>query len=672
MQGSQQRPNSDSGEKAEKLTDKVTGVVGPKDDARRRAYWGSAPPLIDPGFRERVSGLNPAVSNSRTANIDISMSGRKLREPFGTWKSKGIPFDTADRDERTKIRQWARMYYIGHYLMSSIINIYTRIPIQGMHLESPDKLMTDFYEQAFMDQLDYPNFWVDAGRELWTVGELTTVGSFNETLGVWDREEILNPDDIFMHQGPFDDEPRAYLGVPDNLRQIVETRQPAWQYDIIAEEFPEIVQAVQDGSAEGGLDDDGRPLGTLNISPSIIARTVQKVAPWDLYGTPHMLRVFDLLNQEEMLNAAQNAIADRLYSPMILAQLGGDNMLGQGSPWIPKNEDIAGFRDKMDAAMQADFRLIVHHYGVNIKSVFGRDQMPRLDNDFERLERKMLQAWGVGAELLSGGQGGSSYASSAINRDFLTQMLTTYQGQIAKHYRERALIVAEAQGHFEFRKRGKDRFPVYEEVVRIDEETGQEYIVKRPKLKIPELKFSTLNLKDEAQERTFLQNLRKDGAPISDQTMLVKAGIDFDSELQMSRSEKVAKAIDRAEYAKELHTALSKRDLLQYVQDKEIKELIADLEAPTFDAGASEGDSEGESPSSDETGSYADEEEGSLSPENRLKSRPEVSDEMRSSRYRSAGRIISGPSVVGKSELLTEESILELINNWGQETGGEK
>lgn len=651
------------------------GVTGPRNPKRNLAYRQEAAALLEDreGLKRTLAESKAAVSSTaRTANVDISVSPRKVREPFGTWRAKGIPFDTSERSELEKIRKWSRMYVMGHYLMSSIVNIYTRIPMQGMHLESSDKQLTAFYEQLFMDELDYQNFWIDAGRELWTVGEVTSLGSFDETLGVWEYEDILNPDDIIVSQSPFDRDPRVFLAVPEDLRSIVENRSPAWQYDIIERDFPDIITAVKNTTAGalGDLDANGNPIGALSIAPSLIARTVQKVAPWDLYGTPHMLRVFDLLNQEEMLNAAQAAIADRLYSPMILAKLGGDNLLGQGQPWIPTADEIASFRDMMDAAMQADFRLLAFHYGVDIKNVFGRDQMPKLDNDFERIERKMLQAWGVGAELLSGGQGGSSYASSAINRDFLTQMLQTYQQQIVRHYQKRALVVAEAQGHFEYRKVGSERFPVYEEVKRVDEETGEEYITKRPKLKIPDLKFASLNLKDEAQERTFIQALKKDGAPISDRTLMDRVGVDFDTELAAARSERVAKAIDKAEEAKELWTAITSRGLDQYVQDPAIKALIQDLTSP-IPSGAVESDSDDANPeggsAGEQDGSYAEEEEGAVLPQNRLKSRPEVSDEMRSSRYRSAGKILSGPSVVGMSERLNENSIKALIDDRGWE-----
>ena len=53
-------------------------------------------------------------------------------------------------------------------------------------------------------------------------------------------------------------------------------------------------------------------------------------------------------------------------------------------------------------------------------------------------------------------------------------------------------VVAERQGHFEFEKRGLQRYPVYEMVLMQDEMTGEEYVEERPKLAVPEVSLVQL------------------------------------------------------------------------------------------------------------------------------------------------------------------------------------
>jgi hypothetical protein len=67
--------------------------------------------------------------------------------------------------------------------------------------------------------------------------------------------------------------------------------------------------------------------------------------------------------------AAQDAVAERLYSPLLLVKLGVQDM-GQGRPpWIPGPEHVASLRNDLDIALSADFRLLVHHFGIEVQNV---------------------------------------------------------------------------------------------------------------------------------------------------------------------------------------------------------------------------------------------------------------------------------------------------------------
>jgi hypothetical protein len=185
--------------------------------------------------------------------------------------------------------------------------------------------------------------------------------------------------------------------------------------------------------------------------------------------------------------------------------------------------------------------------------------MPRLGEDYDRIERKLLQAWGIGEALVSGGTG-APYASSALNQEFVTQLMSSWQKWVAKHYRERALIVAEAQEHFDYESAGGVRVPIMEEVLEVDED-GNEYIRKRPKLLIPDLKFATINLRDENVERQFLQTLKMSGVPISDQALMVNIPFEWDEELERVEEEKLKKALAEARFNQKLYELLTMQGL---------------------------------------------------------------------------------------------------------------
>jgi hypothetical protein len=95
-----------------------------------------------------------------------------------------------------------------------------------------------------------------------------------------------------------------------------------------------------------------------------------------------------------------------------------------------------------------------------------------------------------------------------------------------------------------------------EEILEIDEETGEERIVEQPKLLVPELTMQTMSLSDEAAEREFFEALRAAGVPISMKTRLMASGIDFEDEIERTQDESVALAVAEQETRKKTFQAL--------------------------------------------------------------------------------------------------------------------
>ena len=213
----------------------------------------------------------------------------------------------------------------------------------------------------------------------------------------------------------------------------------------------------------------------------------------------------------------------------------------------------------MQTALAADFRLLVHNFGLKIESVFGRESVPNLDNDYQRIDEKLLQAWGIGEALISGGSGGP-YASSALNREFVTQMMVGFQNALRRHIIKRAEVIAEAQGHYDYDLKGGRRVPIYREIV-VDEGTEDERIVQVPKLLVPEVKFSTLNLRDEAQERAFIAQLKAMGVPVCDKTLAVNIPMEFEQELERQADESVSKLMATAQAMKKVQDLCDSQNL---------------------------------------------------------------------------------------------------------------
>jgi len=867
-------------------------------EAKRVADTATRTSLTEATNRSIMSEMrrNRMASGMRRTGSNVQMAMPKVREPFASLEDRGIPYDTQDLRDLSTIRRWCRLWYTTHDLVPLLIDIYSKFPVVGLEFRSTDKKIQEFYEQMFMDDLNYGEFLSEGlGREFFTVGEVTSLAHFNESLGIWSSEEVLNPEmirvskSLFVQQeriqlmvkelvenlrsGPsgggdaeetpserlertheycctpktkvltadlqwvpvdslkvgdpimgFDEYPRPgkgnkrqwvptrvtatksiagntyrvvtdgpsvectdqhrWLAVPQNRNETlpIDTTQDEefyptydWRGKEIARSKPWILRPcnhcgipmelrpsaaavtkfcskrcsnsvknrqyssglnsgqlmwvrtdelrpgdkimhlglwdVEDnrdtGWMGGFLDGEGtlgktgitfsqnvgpvldralsilgqykfdysyhelaphqksgkvcahvrikggqsellralsifRPvrllerladwingaqiagdwvtvtevthLGSqevialatssktliaegmfshntqllkhypevikaaaqddgLDISDALVSRLVNKAAPWDLRGTPHLLRSFRTLMMEESLNQAQNAVCDRLYAPLILATMGIENM-GDGEPWIPDQGELDDLRDDMQNALAADFKLLVHNFGVNVQSVFGRESVPRFDSDYDRIDAKLLQAWGIGQALIAGGSGaGGAYASSALNREVCEQLMLTFQKKVLRHMRKRAEVIAEAQEHYDYELKGGVRVPIYREIVQFNEETGEDEIVRVPKLLIPEIEFDTLNLRDEAQERQFIAQLKEMGVPVSDGTLAVNIPIKFREELEKQAEETVSKGLAKAQAMKKLQAECDAQGL-PYPDD-----LVASLSA---------------------------------------------------------------------------------------------
>lgn len=493
------------------------------------------------------AGRTSSTSGTGVGGSDVYNAIPRFYDPLEYWDLSGLPWNVADEGHRHKLHKWLRLYYATHYLVPILVDIFTRFPLVGMELESKDPQIKSFYEDLFFDQLDYGEFLVSLGREFWCVGEAFPLASFDENLGVWEREELINPEDVAIENFPMLGSQQLKIVPPDYLKRLAQTKNPAKEYRLLEMNFPDLIPYLLKGEQ-------------IPISGVLLKHVANKLNDWDDHGTPILLRGLRTLLHEEKLLASQDAIAERLYSPLILAKLGLQDMGDGLPPFIPGPDELEALRDDFDIALSSDFRLIVHHFGLDVSSVFGREQMPRLGDDFDRVERRLMQVFGVNPSLLSAGSGGQPYASSALQAEFLNQILKTFQNTLKKHFRERALVVAEAQGHYEYEKKGNTRVPVYETVVEYDME-GNKVYKEVPKLLIPKMTFETLDLRDEATERQFLQTLRSMGIPIPDQKLMVGIDRDLKEDIDQYNKELMTKTIAQQQAKMDTYDALTAKGL---------------------------------------------------------------------------------------------------------------
>jgi len=495
---------------------------------------------------------NRRALSRRTASMggdDVFAAMPRMYSPMEYFQAQKIPYRIDQDQERFKLYQWLDLFYRTHYLIPILVDIFTRFPLVGIELESPDPELKTFYEDLFFERMDYEHFLVDLGREYWTLGQAFPLGHFNETLGIWEEEELIDPTMVKVRKYPIIGGEQFFFASEgmETLRNIVEKQQPREIFYLLERDYPEWIPFLKNKK-------------DIPVSNVLLKQVAFKSNPRDLHGTPILLRALRTLLHEEKLIASQDAVAERLYNPAILVKLGIQDMGQNRGPWIPTPAEVQDVRDQFDLMLASDFRLMVHHFGIEVQQVFGRDQMPRLDQDFDRIETRLMMTFGVNPSLLQAGSASQPYASSALQAEFLNQILRTYQKFLINHYKTRARIVAEAQEHFAYEKRGDTRIPIMEEVLTIDED-GNEVIEERNKLMIPEMRMKVLDLRDEATQRQFYQALKQQGVPLPDQDLAMGMHYDFVESLAKTEEEMIQKTVSQQEAKVKTYDILTAKGL---------------------------------------------------------------------------------------------------------------
>lgn len=497
-------------------------------------------------FRQRRAASTRLGMSSSGGNVYAALP--RMYHPEDWFKYSQVPYNIRDDKQRFELYKWLDLFYRTHWLVPMLVDIFTRFPLVGVELFSQDKALTTFYEDLFFNRLDYEQFFVDMGREYWTLGQSFPLGHFNETLGIWEEEELLDPTSVKVRQFPIIGGKQFYLVPDEALINIAQKKEPRDMYVRLEQYFPEILPFLQQKK-------------DIPVSDVLLRQVAFKASPRDLHGTPLLLRSLRTLMHEEKLMAMQDAIAERGYAPFLLFKLGVQDMGPNRPPWIPGVGEIEALRNDIDIAFTSDFRVLVSHFGIDVQSVFGRESMPNLGDDFDRIERRIMQTFGINPNLLAGGAASAPYASSALQAEFLSQVLRTFQHFLIKHYEARAKVVAEAQGHFAYEKRGDTRIPIMEEIVETDPDTGEQIIVKKNKLMIPEMRMKVLDLRDEQTQRTFLQALKQQGVPIPDQDIAMGMHYDFNEALDKVQEELIEKTVAQQEAKLKTYRILKAKNL---------------------------------------------------------------------------------------------------------------
>lgn len=440
------------------------------------------------------------------------------------------------------LRNIAKTHAVSH----ACIEVYSRYPVQGLKLQHNNAEVERFFTELFLEDLDFENFLTDLGRSFWIDGTAFVYGNWSDELGLWVGEDLLDPLTMDIRRVPFASEDLVYMIPSDDLKSLA--RGQSTEGRMFRQKFPDMAEAIATGK-------------DILMSSDRVTLIANKDRPSDLWGTPVMLRSWNTLRLEDRMNSAMSATADRLYAPLIMFTVGGQ--LPDGTQYIPSAGALEAFRSNLDAALSSDFRAIVTHQGVQSQEVIRGDRMNNFKQDIDMYDERIFMAWGLTSSILKPNSG--TYATSALEFQLASQMLSSYQKVLMKVYTKQAALVAESQKIYEYEKKG-DSLQVVKELREVWDEDANDgegaFVVKElPKLAVPRMVFDSVNFKDEQKEREFRQALKKEGMPIADNDIAIGVDIDLDASAEKYISEVKKKKLDEARMNKEIYIAAVLQDL---------------------------------------------------------------------------------------------------------------
>jgi len=240
------------------------------------------------------------------------------------------------------------------------IDFYSQFPVNGFKLVWPhstgERKLLKFFERE-TKRLDLVNILRQISSEYYMLGDVfphadiscpTCKGNpynpmtgemCNHAGGNISRIKILNPDWIEVTDTIFADEEQIVLIPDEQIVRIVSTKQPRQIYDRLSPQIRQLVMAQK----------------PILLSNRVVSHLKHMPAPYGIYGTSLIRRLFTTLAYKTKIMTANWIVAERLIIPVRIVKIGSDNRPATSA-------DIAEFNQMLAATTNdPNLTLVTHH-----------------------------------------------------------------------------------------------------------------------------------------------------------------------------------------------------------------------------------------------------------------------------------------------------------------------
>lgn len=453
-------------------------------------------------------------ANSNVASVPINKSAQAVggnvtfTQPM-FFSPLHTPQNWQTPSKRREVYQWCRFYYSSEPKVAAGVDFYSTFSMNGFKLECKSKKVLRYFEKI-SDNLKLPEVFNEMSHEYFLIGDVFPFEEIscphcggkgakadgtrcNHPDGTFKSIKIMNPDYIEVKTNPIADEAEYFLVPDEELRMIIQRKEPKKVYEKLP---PKLIQLIAAGQP-------------IPLSNKCISHIKHNASPYGTYGTSLLQRLFTILAYKTKIMTANWIVAERLILPVRVVKVGEKDRPATDA-------DLQDVTNQLSAVANDPNLTIVTHHAFEYEWFGASGKIHDLSKEIESIGKEILDGLMLNQAILNGEMAG--YSSAQVGVEVLIRRLENWRNKL-KNWAEKHIFlpIAMMQGF-------------------IDEEESK--IIGERVYLYPKLVWNDLQLRDKTNKIQSLMQLFEKGI-VSAQTVLKELDLDYDTEIEKIRDEQI-------------------------------------------------------------------------------------------------------------------------------------
>ena len=411
--------------------------------------------------------------------------------------------------KRREVYQWSRFYYFNEPKVAAGVDFYANFSMNGFTLQCKNKKVLKYYERL-CKKLDLAEKLNSVSHEYFLLGDVFPFLEIecnkcggrgvtqdrqpcNHPDGSFKSIKIMNPDFVKVESNPLATAPEFYLIPDDELRTIVQRKEPKNVYDQLPVDLIELINT-------------GRP---IPLSSRSVSHIKHNASDYVSYGTSMLQRLFTYLAYKTKIMTANWIVAERLILPVRVVKVGEKDRPAT-------EEDIQDIVTQLSAVANDPNLTIVTHHAFDYEWIGATGKIHNITQEMEYIGKEILDGMMLNQAILNGEM--SSYSSAQVGVETLIRRLDNWREKLKTWVEDHIFLPIAMMRGF------------------VDQEESD--LIGETAYEVPELIWNDLQLRDKTNRIQTLMQMQEKGL-VSTQTLLEEVDLDYDTEVQKMREEQV-------------------------------------------------------------------------------------------------------------------------------------